>query len=261
MRIQKKVSNPNLLIDINKYLGLDLNQEDLDTLGKVKSTALNNLTNLVDRMEFIDHLNTLRMHVQDMGFEINSQEVVGCDDDIRALRVYLALTCIDLFSSSQPFTDWLVENVNDFYKNGDAPDFGIYLQEKIKVYERSKSVGFSFRNVIIDASKETQKDLVEHLTVYEGNKSCSSDIEDIASFLYQIRNAYTHNGFRVNFDERLSQLPIEQRVQIKETSPKYMVVASGVDLVGLILNVVKGQAVRDVYHYLHRPQGNGELSL
>ena len=100
--IRQTVQNPNFIDDLAKYLSLGISKDRLiavlENISKSQITLREKLETLVDRIEFIEHLKLVKEVAQKNRYLLNNREVVGIDWDIDALRLYLALTCIDILS-------------------------------------------------------------------------------------------------------------------------------------------------------------------
>jgi hypothetical protein len=109
MNIIKKVENPNLVEDMLYYLSLECSEADLraalDRMAQDHPETLGRMEVFIDRIEFIDHLDEIVALVFALptpfkwtDSDSEEHEVVGVENDIEALRLYLALTCVDIFS-------------------------------------------------------------------------------------------------------------------------------------------------------------------
>jgi hypothetical protein len=178
------VFNPNFISDVIAFLGLSLPEDQvrrhiadaaakhpLTQEGKQagKLSIEEKLNAFIDRIEFIGHLRLLSLHARKSGFEILGQEVVGVSEDIAALRLYLALTCIDMFHQS------------DNHKA-------------------------HFRSVFEQAPEGIARQLQSNLRVVSSARS-TNDLKEIADYLYNIRNYYTHTGKRFHV---LADIPFAQ---------------------------------------------------
>lgn len=99
------VYNPNLVSDIRGYLGLKLSEDEVnrkfrELIDEGQIGTYERLIVLTDRIELIKHLEIVSQHIAGLGFEFEiagqEMEVKGFDRDIEALRLYLALTCVDI---------------------------------------------------------------------------------------------------------------------------------------------------------------------
>lgn len=90
-------TNPNLFKDAIQYLKLNLSYEELNKkINTWDSKKYSSFNALLDRLEFVDHLGIVSKNALKNNFLINGHEVVGIDVDLRAIRLYLLLTCIDI---------------------------------------------------------------------------------------------------------------------------------------------------------------------
>ena len=103
LQIRKVVSNPDFEKDAVRLLRLEnMSVEEFTSLvGRARQGMeheVDQVQVLVDRIEFIEHLKTVSRHVAGQGFVINGIELNGFDEDVAALRLYLALTCLDILT-------------------------------------------------------------------------------------------------------------------------------------------------------------------
>ena len=240
MSLRKIVYNPDLLQDTISILNLEMSLDDLrvklDELREQKPTSVEKLSTLIDRIEFIYHLSVVSQHVEHHAFCFDEVEVVGVDHDIAALRLYLSLTCVDIFAVNfEPFQMWIVARSSDKSRNEGLQDF---LVRKAEEYESKFLLGPSFISAFTEAPVEVVDRLQGSLGV-KTHKGVRRDIEAIARFLYRIRNKYTHEGRRFH---HVAQIPVAQIQMIGPRDEESLVVAPGFDLIESILEVAEEQA-------------------
>lgn len=160
------VHNPNLVSDIRSYLGLKLSEDEVnrklkELIDKGQIGTYERLIVLTDRIELIKHLEVVSQHIAGLGFEFEiagqEMEVKGFDRDIEALRLYLALTCVDISGKDNSIK-------------------AVLTKEKPFL-------------------KDVKRRLRENLTVVSKTEE-SNSVDTIAGYLYKIRNKYTHEGYR-----------------------------------------------------------------
>lgn len=233
----KKISTPNLLDDIEKYLGKSIRDKyetlDLDLKSKVRV--------LTERLEFIDHLfvfaefvkrnssikneitedklidgKKVKITRQDFEFILYKKDLAGAGFDIEALIFYLLLTCIDTLKGQpiyvEPF-DWLKNELD--IDNNDIQEHLMVLKEK---YKEEFGLSRRFKEAFtIDIDSEVQDDLINNLiSVRIRNSKINQHSLDawnkrdkveklnkIANTLYQIRSSYTHTSIRTFLPSQL----------------------------------------------------------
>jgi hypothetical protein len=216
MSVEQIVFNPNFLNDIKTYFDLKLSDDKIkDIIRETKqsfqlSTEQINageleidekLETFIDRVEFIGHLNVLSKHAERYNFIIDGQEVQGVHWDINALRLYLALTCIDIFCDRQNHKQYFLDVFNNLPSR---------LVTELTNYLK-----------IIDDNNETY------------------DIEQFAEFFYNIRNRYTHSGLRF-ITEGNSIFTLSQTFVVgtkKNKKKKMLQVQKGFDLIDFVLKI------------------------
>jgi hypothetical protein len=242
LMLTKIVSNPNFTQDAIDLLDLKMQPSaftnHLRELHTQKPTSVEKLITLVDRLEFIEHLKTVSDYAMQSEFEIDGHEVVGIDNDIAALRIYLALTCVDIFATNfQPFQQWVLEHRIDIEVTETIEDF---LKRKSDEYERAFQIGPSFVSAFVQSPPEIVSVLQDYLSV-RTRGGLRNDIEIIARFLYRIRNKYTHEGRRFHHTE---EFPINQFQKIGPRDEEALIVSPGFDIVACILDVAIAQSRR-----------------
>jgi hypothetical protein len=109
LSIQKIVKNPNLVVDMIEYLKLQMAEEGLqkilDGMEQSDPEDYHRLNVFMDRVEFIEHLNSIVDLLASLTEPFTwvdqdsvRKEVRGVENDIESLRLYLALTCVDIYS-------------------------------------------------------------------------------------------------------------------------------------------------------------------
>ncbi len=223
-----------------KYLSLSFDEQEfkakLQEIKEKSPTKEERLRTLVDRIEFIFHLKVLREHAHENKFVLAGQEVRGVDFDINALRLYLALTCVDIFSRFVPFGDWLVHNCNDKTKKESIDEF---IRRKRDEYTEELGTTSSFIKAFSESSNRTRKSLESNLMVETITGTKTNNIVEIARYLIKIRNKYTHEGRRFHLG---SSVPFTQVQLLGPRDEKCLHIKSGFDLVAAILEVAIARA-------------------
>jgi len=223
--IYYKVTNPNFLQDVKDYLDLSLSKEQIDehinsititkNLSPVEIRAgdldmKEKLIAFIDRVEFIKHLNILSINAKKQRFRIDGNEVVGVDMDINALRLYLSLTCIDIFKSENS-----------------------HKEQFIKTFENTT---------------DNLKDLlVTHIKIRDLDGNETNELKDIAEFLYNVRNYYTHSGKRFHILENIS-VPLIQNLKTGTQnikSMKFLILSENFSLIDTILLIAKSNVIKE----------------
>lgn len=238
-----KVYNPNFIEDLEKYLntGLDANQleDKLTNIREKSPTTYEKIETLVDRIEFIEHLSILKNNAKNSKYILDGHEVIGIDNDIESLRLYLSLTCIDILSSNfETFDKWLIKNCDD-YDTTNIISFKEYIKNKSEDYQAEFKLSSNFSKAFHNASTELNDKLLENLKV---NGSKNSDLGTIVQYFYRIRNKYTHEGRR--FHVRESSNNLNQNQTIGPRDKDSLSIKNGFDLVESLLLVAKEQAQR-----------------
>lgn len=204
--------NPHFLGDLREMLNLQLPEAELqaklDELENHKPTIRDKLDTFTDRMEFVEQLSLVKSMIQKNGFMIDGHEVDGMDTDIGALRLYLSLTCIDIFASThfKTFDEWLPDNCGDFEQG--RKTLKDYISRKAKEYKDSYGVSSNFQKAFQNASDEIRNALLNNITMLDIDlgknlikpKPCTT-LDDIVGFMLAVRNKYTHEGERVYYSE------------------------------------------------------------
>lgn len=204
-------------------------------------------------MEFIYHLGYVKNEAINNKYVFDGKEVKGIDNDIDALRLYLTLTCIDIFASTQvykTFDQWLLLNCDDFLS-----DMGIkeYITKKAAEYNNSYGISSNFEKAFINSSEELKTNLMSNLTVHETDKK-TNDLQSIIRFLKSVRNKYTHEGKRVYYFSssaaaisavvigvRLKEVNGEKTIENRSSK---LVINSGFDLISVLKEVAIEQCKR-----------------
>ena len=212
------VYNPNFYSDVIRYLRLTQSKDDvskqIETISERygltseekesgELTMKEKLTVFIDRVEFIQHLRLVSDFVVQSRFRILGQEVNGLHWDIHALNVYLALTCIDIF------------------------------------YRKAITHKTHFENILLNTSNEIKDRLTKNVAV-ESATGVTSDLKEIAEYLYSIRNYYTHSG------KRFHVIPTGELIQFqsfpvgsqKHKEMKIVRLGEGFNLTDCILEIV-----------------------
>lgn len=216
MTTKQIVFNPNFHKDVNEIFNLSLSSNEINKIVK-NATANSPLTTdekkagvlsldkklktFIDRVEFIKHLKILSDNAKKQNFLIDQHEVVGVDWDINALRLYLSLTCIDIF----------------FDANNHKDHFEIV-----------------FNNI----SQPLETLLLNNLKIIENGNELLNRTE-FSLFFYNIRNSYTHAGIRFHSDGT-SMFTLNQDFVVgnaKNKTTKALQIKKGFDLIEFILNV------------------------
>ena len=239
MRIRKVVWDPDFVENAGRYLDLEMDRDELksriDEIKREAPTKEERLRTLIDRMEFIDHLAVLKDNAYKMDFEIDGQEVKGVDFDIDALRKYLALTCVDIFSRHQHFDQWLLNNCHDHEDNEPVDDF---IKRKHQEYIDELGTTSSFIRAFTQAPKHVVDEFENNLAVvFKGSET--RNVSDIARYLSKIRNKYTHEGRRFHLDP---SVPFVQEQVLGPRDENELRVEPGFDLTKAILEVAKARA-------------------
>lgn len=217
------VFNCDFYKDVNKFLDLQLTEKEVQnhidkisgenplTEEQIKAgelTLKERLNALIDRIEFIGHLELVSDLAVKSNFVFLGQEVRGIHWDIRSLRLYLALTCIDIFC-----------------EQGDHREH--------------------FETVFSQVSNRTKKiiDNSLFLTKPDGTK-CTQ--REIGLFFSNVRNYYTHSGKRFHIMEEcpLSQENLFMSGSKKNKAVQCLVIADGTSLVDLLIGIAIDTAKR-----------------
>jgi len=245
MKIQttQKVWNPNFLEDLVEFLQLDFLKQDLnnllDFINKKSPTTYEKLETLVDRIEFIFHLSVITEFVKKKKYILNNYELNGINWDIDALRLYLALTCVDILSINfEPFDKWLVKNCSDFDSGYQLSE---YIKSKSDKYRNSFQLSSNFSRAFSKSSIKIREDICNNVQVINGAEA-TNDLGKIVSYLYRIRNKYTHEGRRFHS----SPLRIDRNQNIGPRDEETLKIEAGFDLTDAILQIAKEQANREI---------------
>jgi len=208
------VFNPDFYADVVRFMGLNCTEAEaerqvnaVDTgnplnLAQAQAGELSlkeRLNALVDRLEFIGHLALLSRFAEQSNFVVLGEEMRGVHWDIRALRLYLALTCIDIFR--------------------EANDHRAHFET-------------TFTN--LEGTLATTVQMQLSLTKADGT---AGTISDIGLFFYNVRNFYTHAGRRFHILEasRLKQQAPFDSGSMKKKEEQYLVVAEGANLIDILV--------------------------
>ncbi len=177
-----KVLNPHFYIDVRRFMELECSEEEvkkqidiIDAANPLDDTQLEagdlslkeRLKTWVDRIEFIGHLALVSKFAEESNFVIMEQEVRGIHWDIKSLRIYLALTCIDIFCKGEDNHRTHFENV--------------------------------FKNITGNIAK-----LIDEKLCLKKADGTTGTMNDLALFFYNVRNYYTHMGRRFHILEGVS---------------------------------------------------------
>lgn len=217
------VFNPDFYKDAMRFMGLQCTEADakrqieaIDAANPLSQVQLETgelslkerLNALVDRVEFIDHLEVVSKFAQQSKFVILKQEVRGIHWDIKALRLYLALTCIDIFCE-----------VADHRSH--------------------------FESVFQNLSGDTARLVSDNLTLQKANGT-GCNLKELGLFFYNVRNFYTHAGRRFHIIERFpgQQERSFASGSKKHKEEQYLIVAQKVALVDILLRIAISAAKR-----------------
>ena len=246
MFVTQEVWNSNFFNDLVDYIEPSFSKDELNRiLLHVKSkspTTYEKLETLIDRFEFVGHLDLVKQQVKHEDFIFRGKEIVGIDWDIDALRLYLALTCIDILASNfEPFDKWLLNNCQDF---DSSKNFRSYINEKSKQYRHSFQLSSNFSRAFLNSSKPLRKNISKNVAVKKGGHS-ENNIESIVSYFYRIRNKYTHEGRRFHS----STISLTRKQIIGPRDKEVLEIKPNFDLVETILLIAKEQANRTIMEY------------
>lgn len=201
--------NPNLKVDVKNLFQVDIEEKELsiklNELFKNSPLKYEKLCFFIDRMEFIKQIKMVSDYLAQMGNKINDQEVNGIQFDFNALRLYLVLSCVDMFATMQykKFDEWILENCADFNKNIELKS---YLQKKKEEYSEDYSITSNFKKAIMNSNRRGI--LESNIVVMDSdNKAYPNNIEKISAVLASIRNKYTHEGRRISIPLLNSKMP------------------------------------------------------
>lgn len=217
------VRNPNFADDVIKYMGLedsvDKVRRDIERtnrnnplspeqINSGEPTLKERLNALIDRIEFIGHLDLLSKTARDFNYFIGGQEITGVQWDIRSLRIYLAITCIDIFCEPSNHRT-------------------------------------HFENVFSEAP-ETIKNKLQNDLVLLTPDSANGSLKEIGIFFYNVRNYYTHSGrrFHINYDIPRAQLVKFKSGSIKHKKDHKLYVEKDINLIELIQSLALHVAKR-----------------
>ncbi len=222
------VFNPNFNYDVIKFMDLQCTAEQVShdieladqnsplSPEQIKSgelTLKERLNALIDRVEFIGHLDLVKNAAGASGYVLLGQEVTGIQWDIKALRLYLALTCIDIF------------------------------------FEHAKGTNHrSHFEASFSGAPETIKRSL--LSLYKPDDTRKPDdtckLKEIGLFFYNVRNYYTHSGkrFHIKEDIPIDQLTTFKSGSMKQKKEQQLFVAKDVKLVELIQSLALHVAKR-----------------
>ena len=223
MKIEQIVENPQFLTDIKDFFELTISTDEINRTitNKVAQNPLTTeeqnagvlgldlkLNTFIDRIEFIKHLKVLVENAKNQDFIIEGQEVVGVDWDISALRLYLSLTCIDIFYNATNHKE-------------------------------------HFENVFNHISKVLNIELEKNLRIIE-NGIETKNKKGFAEYFYTIRNSYTHAGVRFHSDGT-SIYPLSQKFVVgtaRNKNVKELQIEKKFNLIDFILKVAIENAKR-----------------
>jgi len=236
-KTQETIDLLNLKLTKDEFLSY------IETLEQKDKRCYEKLKVLVDRIEFIKHLQTIQQQLFDIPSDPDDTNISSYDE-INALRLYLALTCIDLFAGLnwKKFTDWIIDGDS---KDSDTikPSNEIVdsIKSKIKDYQKDHGTGNNFRKAL---SRSDMKTFFEaNLGIVEEiGRALKIDqtISSIVSTLYKkVRTGFTHDGQRFFFKPNVQ---CEQVQHYGGKSPKYFQVMPNVDIVEMIVEIAKQNA-------------------
>ncbi len=240
------VWNPNFLEDLVNFINPNYTENELKDVLKhifnTSPTTYEKLQTLVDRIEFIDHLDLVKKKAKAEKYIFLGKEVKGIDWDIDALRLYLALTCVDILATNfEPFDKWFMKNCKDY----DAPsDIQNYIKLKSEEYRSSFQSSSNFSRAFKNASSKVRDRICSNVAVIQGKKT-KKELENIISYLYRIRNKYTHEGRRFH----ASPISVHRNQNIGPRDIETLKIESGFDLTESILQIAKEQANRTLIKY------------
>lgn len=261
----KKISTPNLIDDIEKYLGKSISDKyvtlDSDLKSKVRV--------LTERLEFVDHLfvfaefvkrnssiknesieektingDKVRIVKRDFEFILYKKDLAGANFDIEALIFYLLVTCVDTLKGQPTYVDpfdWLKNELD--VKNNDIQEHLESLKEK---YKEEFGLSRRFKEAFtIDIDSEVQDDLINNLIsvklksskINQGSLNAWNErdkagkLNKIANTLYQIRSSYTHTSIR-------TFLPSQPLEIVPDLNGEYLLCDSKVRFVNLMKRVI-----------------------
>ncbi len=217
------VRNPRFYEDVIKFM--ELGCTEAEARERIEKTDAENPLNaaqiasgdptlkgrlnaLMNRVEFIYHLELISRFAEESKSVILGKEVDGIGQDIEALRVYLAVTCIDIFCE--------------------------------KDNHRAH-----FEQIFSGLTDEVAKLVGDGLSLKEADGT-TGDMKAIGVFFYNIRNYYTHAGRRFHILPA-SSFRQEQRFlsgSRKDKKEWCLVVEDNVDLVDILLRVAISTAKR-----------------
>lgn len=215
-KVKQIITNPDFLKDVICFFKLTKTEEQIENI--IRSVTIDNplsdddisagslsldnkLRTFIDRIEFIEHLKILSDNAVGNKYVIDNKEVRGVDWDISSLRLYLALTCIDIFCSKRTHKDYF-----DFVFNGISSDLNNEFNKNLKV-------------------------------VYNENKL--NHIKEFSLFVYNIRNSYTHAGIRFH-SSNTKKYTLSQDFVVgsaKNKSLKKLEIEKGFCLIDFIIKV------------------------
>jgi hypothetical protein len=234
------VWDPDFVANSLNYLGLVLNEQEfrskVQAIRNRAPTQEERLRTLVDRIEFISHLGIVRDYARGKGFILAGQEVRGIQFDIDSLRIYLALTCVDIFSRFVPFDEWLMSHCNAAQE---GESFSELIQRKRDEYKKEFGTTSSFVRAFSECPEQTLRRLENNLTVLTNSGEESSNIVEIARYLSKVRNKYTHEGRRFHLS---SSVPFDQVQLLGPRDETRLFIQQGFDLVDAILEVATARA-------------------
>lgn len=261
----KKISTPNLIEDIEKYLGKSIS----DKYETLNQDLKNKITVLTERIEFVDHLFVFGEFVKrnssiknqtkvetiidgknatlikrDFEFVLYKKDLAGANFDIEALIFYLLITCIDTLKGQPQYVDpfdWLKNEID--ISNNDILGQLDSLKEK---YKEDFGLSRRFKEAFTtDIDTEVQNALINNLiSVKLNNSKINQDslkawdekdkegkLNKIANTLYQIRSSYTHTSIR-------TFLPSQPLEFVPDLNGEHLLCNSNVRFVDLMKKVI-----------------------
>lgn len=212
-----KVSNDKFDIDVIKFMDLTCTKDEVR--GKIDSVEQNNpltpeevspgeptLKERLITLEFIGHLDLVARCASASNNELLGQEVIGIQYDIKALRLYLALTCIDIFCRQTTHHEHFI--------------------------------------TVFSNAPEHIKSMIESSLYLYKQDGTEGSLEEIGLFFYNVRNNYTHFGKRLHILEEipLSQMTRLKAGTRNNKEDQKLRIAKGVKSVDLILSLALHEA-------------------
>lgn len=202
--IRKFAYNPNIVTDIQKILKTTKSVEEIiSVLDGLEPKQYNQLSVFLDRIEFINHLKLIECYFEENQYMLNGNEFNGIDNDLKSLKIYLSLTCIDILSNRyQSFEEWILKNCNDYNPNSSL-ELKQYIKNKADEYHASNGISQQFFQKFTNLDEAHKTEIINNVCLVDGKRN-NDDMTAIAKFLFKVRNNYTHNGIRVCFPNNIN---------------------------------------------------------